>query len=171
MDVCNLCRFFLNHYHCILNCILCELVSKSEDTALVMDCMGRDLKMIFKKCKRIFSLKTILVIAIQLITIVEAVHMRKLLLRDVKPGNIVIERGSKADQLYLIDFGLSEYYRNPNTGKHIRQEEDLLLQCQPLHGHNATTLRVSPTSFSTSSAMATFPGNRKSVARGRRPAC
>ena len=109
----------------IPRCIWCGPVPNSEDTALVMDCMGSHLNSIFKKCKKNFSLKTILIIGLQLITILEAVHQRNIIHRDVKPANIVIGKGSKASQLYLIDFGLSEYYRNPNTGEHIKQEEDI----------------------------------------------
>ena len=118
----------------IPKCIWCGPVPKSEDTALVMDCMGSDLISMFKKCKKNFSPRTILIIAIQLITILEAVHQKTIIHRDVKPANIVIGQGSKANQLYLIDFGLSEFYRNPNTGEHIIQEEDIKPLGTPYYG-------------------------------------
>ena len=109
----------------IPKCIWCGPVPESEDTALVMDCMWSDLSSIFKRCSNNFSLKTILIIAVQIITILEAVHQRIIIHRDIKPANIVIGQGSKANKLYLIDFGLSEFYRNPNNGEHIKQEEGI----------------------------------------------
>ncbi len=34
----------------------------------------------------------------------------------MKPENFLIGLGKKADQIYLIDYGLAKKYRDPRTG-------------------------------------------------------
>ncbi|KAH9916516.1 kinase-like protein [Fomitopsis serialis] len=76
---------------------------------------------LFRMCNRHFSLKTVLLLADQLISRVEYIHSRDLVHRDVKPGNFVMARSEK-DSPYLvniIDFGLAKKYRDSRTGAHI----------------------------------------------------
>ena len=47
----------------------------------------------------------------------ESLHTRNLIHRDLKPENITIG-WHDTDIIYLIDFGLSKYYRD-NNGNHI----------------------------------------------------
>ena len=39
--------------------------------------------------------------------------------RDVKPENLLIGMNQKSSIIYLVDYGLSRYYRNPKTKSHI----------------------------------------------------
>lgn len=41
---------------------------------------------------------------------ISVMHDNRFLHRDIKPDNFVIESGSNAKMLYLIDFGLSKHY-------------------------------------------------------------
>jgi serine/threonine protein kinase len=47
------------------------------------------------------------------------IHYRNFVHRDLKPSNIVTGIDKNASVVYLIDFGLSKQYRNPNTHRHI----------------------------------------------------
>jgi serine/threonine protein kinase len=53
------------------------------------------------------------------------IHTHHFIHRDLKPSNIVMGTGSQTNLVYLIDFGLSKEYRDPNTRKHIPCNEGL----------------------------------------------
>lgn len=91
---------------------------------LVLQRMGENLEAVLTKCERHFSLRTVLLLAQQLLTILEQVHDQGIMHRDIKPDNLVLGSGSNTHQVYLIDFGLSKCFWNPNTDEHIQYRTD-----------------------------------------------
>ncbi|PWZ12269.1 hypothetical protein Zm00014a_014082 [Zea mays] len=92
---------------------------KGDYNVLVMDLLGPSLEDLFNFCSRKLSLKTVLMLADQMINRVEFVHSKSFLHRDIKPDNFLMGLGRRANQVYVIDFGLAKKYRDTSTHQHI----------------------------------------------------
>ncbi|KAK3152744.1 hypothetical protein QOZ80_2BG0162980 [Eleusine coracana subsp. coracana] len=95
-----------------------------DENILVIDLLGPSLEDLFVYCGRRFSLKTVLMLADQMITRIEFMHSKGYLHRDIKPDNFLMGLGRKAIQVYIIDFGLAKRYRDAHTNRHIPYREN-----------------------------------------------
>ena len=86
---------------------------------MVMELLGPSLEDLFNYCNRRFTLKTVCMLAQEMLLRIEFLHSKLFIHRDMKPDNFVIGLGKKANIIHLIDFGLSKRYRNPITKSHI----------------------------------------------------
>ncbi|KAG1717675.1 hypothetical protein EDB19DRAFT_1183752 [Suillus lakei] len=86
---------------------------------LVLDRVGANLEQLRRVCRGELSLKTVVILAVEMLDRIEFVHSRGLVLRDIKPENFAMGAGGKSDIVYLFDFGLAKLYVDPSTGTHI----------------------------------------------------
>ncbi|CAA0832137.1 casein kinase 1-like protein 2 [Striga hermonthica] len=97
---------------------------EGDYNVLVMDLLGPSLEDLFNFCSRKLSLKTVLMLADQMINRVEFIHSKSFLHRDIKPDNFLMGLGRRANQVYAIDFGLAKKYRDFSTHQHIPYREN-----------------------------------------------
>jgi serine/threonine protein kinase len=96
---------------------------------LIMELLGDNLEEIFVKCRRYFSLKTIVMLADRLLQNIEYLHFKSLLHRDLKPENFLIgAMPNKQHKIFTIDYGLAKKYRDSVTHEHIpfREKKPLI---------------------------------------------
>ena len=86
---------------------------------LVMELMGKSLEDLFENSSsKRMSLRCVCNIGYQMIEILEYIHDKHIIHRDIKPDNFVMGKGNKNKYLYLLDFGLAKKYRSSTSLKH-----------------------------------------------------
>ncbi len=86
---------------------------------LVTELLGPSLEDLLNLCHRHFSLKTVLLLADQMIRRIELLHSKGFVHRDIKPENFLVGIGARTSTVYLIDFGLAKRFRDPVSGLHV----------------------------------------------------
>jgi len=89
---------------------------------LIMDYLGPNLDDLFDFCKRKFNIKTVIMIALQILNRIEFVHKNNIIHRDIKPDNFLIGTAKNKNIIYIIDFGLSKKFCI-NNDNHIEYKK------------------------------------------------
>lgn len=114
--------------------------TESDFNAMVFDRLGPSLEDLFNRCNRKFSLKTVLLLADQLVRVIvtiessntyiaqisriEYIHSRHFIHRDIKPANLLMGDAAHSNTVYIVDFGFANAYRDPKTRLHIPYKSD-----------------------------------------------
>jgi serine/threonine protein kinase len=93
-----------------------KVTTCKEKRIIVMDLLGPSLESLVTEHKR-FGLKTIILLAMQMIDVIKYIHSRGYVHRDIKPDNFAIGH-TERKKLFCIDFGLARKYIKKN-GEHI----------------------------------------------------
>ncbi len=92
-----------------------------EYKAIMVDLLGPSLEDLLNFCGREFSLKTVLMLADQLIHHLRYIHFKIVIHRDIKPENFLMGVGKHGSQVYATDLGLATERREAqvkgNTGR------------------------------------------------------
>ena len=97
---------------------------EGDYNVLVMQLLGPSLEDLFNFCERKMSLKTVAMLADQMISRIEWVHSKNFIHRDIKPDNFLLGLEKESVTVFLIDFGLSKKYRDTKTHQHIPYKEN-----------------------------------------------
>ena len=87
---------------------------------LVMEVLGKsleDIKEVLPSKK--MSISCVCKLSYQMLQILEHIHKKSFVHRDVKPDNFIMGIGQNSKFLYMIDFGFAKTYRDPITLAHI----------------------------------------------------
>ena len=92
--------------------------SEKGYNVMAMQLLGQSLEKCFEVSRKRLSLKTVLMLAEQSISLLETLHRHGMIHRDIKPENFVLGGIDNPNQLYMIDFGLAKPYLD-SKGEHF----------------------------------------------------
>lgn len=83
------------------------------------DIYGLSLEQLLRYCKGTFTLKTVLLIADQILERIEWVHSKGLVYNDIEPDNFLVGLAERQDKIFMVDFGSCQKYLD-QEGKHLK---------------------------------------------------
>ena len=95
-----------------------ELIQTPGFNMMVMELLGPSLDYYFRQYDNKFTLNTVLLLGIQMVTLLERLHNAGYIHRDIKPQNFLVGYGKRCNKLYVTDFGLSKCYMSKD-GDHM----------------------------------------------------
>ncbi|KRX01985.1 Protein kinase-like domain [Pseudocohnilembus persalinus] len=97
--------------------------NEGDYNILIMENLGPDLEVLFQICNKKFDLKTVCIIAIQVLQRLQFMSQKYLIHRDVKPSNFCIGKKEKKNVIYMIDLAFAKKYMTKDR-QHIAFQEN-----------------------------------------------
>lgn len=85
-----------------------------------MTLLGPSLADLLRFCGGSFSLKTVLMLGLQMVQRIQHMHTQTFIHRDIKPENFLMGLDDQSHVLYMIDLGFATSHVDPVTKKHIK---------------------------------------------------
>ncbi|KAF0684392.1 Aste57867_23627 [Aphanomyces stellatus] len=95
----------------------------SDKNVLVTDFLGPSLEYLLAQCGGRFQLKTVVLIADQLLSRLESFHAKHMVHCNIHPSNFVVGLSLAASHVHMIDFGGAQRYRDSMTFRHVPYEQ------------------------------------------------
>lgn len=112
----------------------------------MFELLGPSLEDLFNYCGRLFSLKTVLMLADQIIARLQHIHSKNIIHQDIKPENFLMGMGENGNCVYVTDLGLASELLPHQTAPAIHRSESRLLgtaNFASLSGHRGISRRTS----------------------------
>lgn len=93
--------------------------------AMAFELLGPSLEDLFNFCGRRFSLKTVLLLADQILHRIEFIHSKNIVHADIQPGNLLMGLGRSGNTVYLTDFGIARHVHDKEGPSYAAQRERL----------------------------------------------
>ena len=87
--------------------LLDTLIDEKQEI-LILQKLGKSMDDLIKEHLN-FSLKTVIMVGMQMLSILKGIHEKGIIHRDIKPSNILINNPN-SNQIFLIDYGLSKRF-------------------------------------------------------------
>ena len=94
---------------------------------MVFELLGPNLENLLNYCGRRFSLKTVLLLADQLLCRFQYIHSKGYIHRDVTPDNLLMGNGKQGNTVYVADIGFTAEIKDQN--RNWRSGEGTLRYC------------------------------------------
>ncbi|KAI0767561.1 kinase-like protein [Fomes fomentarius] len=86
---------------------------------IVMDLLGPNLRSLQRLCRGTFTLRSICMLAEQMLDRLEFIHSRGIVSCDIKPHNFAMGFQENVRIVHLFDFSHAQLFVDPTTGAHI----------------------------------------------------
>jgi serine/threonine protein kinase len=90
--------------------------TECEFRVMAFELLGPNLADLLNYCGGKFSLKTVLMLADQLISRFRHIHSKNYIHRDVKPDNLLMGDGKRGNVVYVTDIGLAQKLEDRDRG-------------------------------------------------------
>jgi serine/threonine protein kinase len=111
---------------------------------LVMELLEQNLEELLASYGKTLLLPVVIHLGLQMLNIIEAIHLKGILHRDIKPANFLLKTNAQnISELYLIDFGLSTSFLDEKN-KHIQMKTNERLIGTPRYMSVNTQQNITP---------------------------
>ena len=118
--------------------------SEGQFNYLVMELLEQNLEQLLESYGKNLLLPVVIHIGLQMLKIIESIHLKGLIHRDIKPANFLLKTNAQnISELYLIDFGLSASFIDQNN-KHIQMKTNERLIGTPRYMSVNTQQHLTP---------------------------